>query len=128
MRDLATNIGARLALAPAVQTAAANGPAIDTRGFGTAAFLVSTGAIAGAGDFGVKLQESDTDQSGDFADAVAAVVTSDAPATLAASAAYRLGYRGHKRYVRLALTRVGGTSIAAGAVAVLGDARTRPVA
>lgn len=127
MRDLAPNIGARLALAPAVQTAAATGPAVDTRGFGAAAFLVSTGAIAGSGDFGVKLQESDTDQAGDFTDAAAAVVTSDAPATLSASAAYRLGYRGHKRFVRLALTRTGGTSIAVGAVAVLGNARSRPV-
>ncbi len=128
MRDLASNIGARLGLAPAVATAAATGPAIDTRGFGSVAFVVSTGAIVGSGDFGVKLQESDTDQAGDFTDAAAAAVKSDAPATLAASAAYRLGYTGHKRFVRLALTRVGGTSIAVGAVAVLSDARARPVA
>lgn len=128
MRDLYSNIGAVLALSPAVKTAAGTGPAIDTHGFGAVAFTVNTGAIAGAGDFGVKVQESDTTTSGDFTDASADVVDSNAPATLAADSAYKLGYRGHKRYVRLALTTVGGTSIAAGAVAVLSDAQKRPVA
>lgn len=120
MRDLYSNIRTVLALPAAVQAAAASGAVIDLLGVGRMAFAVSTGAIAGAGDFGVKVQESDTTTSGDFADAPAAVVDSDAPATLAADSAYRLGYRGHKRYVRLALTKAGGTSLAAGAVAVLG--------
>lgn len=83
-------------------------------------------AIVGDGDFGVTIQESDTTTSGDFADAAAAVIDTDAPATLAASASYRLGYRGFKRYVRLSLTKAGGTSIAAGAVAVI-EPLTRPV-
>lgn len=128
MRDLYSNIGVELALIPAVKTAAGEGPAIDTHGFNRVAFAVTTGAIAGDGDFGVKVQESDTTTSGDFADADSAVVDSNAPATLDADSAYKLGYRGHKRYVRLALTKAGGTSIAAGAVAVLGDAQRRPVA
>jgi hypothetical protein len=128
MRDLASNIGAVAALAPAVQSAAASGAAIDTLGFGSVAFILTTGAIAGDGDFGVKVQESDTDVSGDFTDADAAVVDTTAPASLAASSAYKLGYRGHKRFVRLALTKAGGTSIAAGAVAILGNAASRPVA
>lgn len=128
MRDLYSNIGTALALVPAVKTAAGEGPAIDTNGFNRVAFVVNTGAIAGDGDFGVKVQESDTDQSGDFTDADASVVKSNAPATLEANSAYKLGYTGHKRYVRLALTKAGGTSIAAGAVAVLSDAQKRPVA
>lgn len=131
MRDLAHNLGAALALAPAVQANATTGPAIDTKGFGSVAFVVNTGAVAGDGDFGVKLQHSDTTTSGDFVDAPAGTFTSDAPATLAASSAYRLGYLGGasvKRYVRLALTKEGGTSIAAGAVAVLGRPADRPVA
>lgn len=128
MRDLYSNIGAVLALAPAVKTAAGEGPAIDTKGFGSVAIVVNTGAIAGAGDFGVKLQESDTPTSGDFTDAAADVVDTNAPATLAATSSYKLGYRGFKRYVRLALTMAGGTSIAAGAVAVLDQAQSRPVA
>ena len=128
MRDLYSNIGAVLALVPAVKSAADAGPAIDLKGFGRVAFVINTGAIAGDGDFGVKVQESDTDVSGDFTDADADHVDSNAPATLAASTAYKLGYRGHKRFVRLALTKAGGTSIAAGAVAVLGDPAVAPVA
>ena len=128
MRDLASNIGAIAALAPAVQSAAINGAAIDTLGFGSVAFILNTGAIVSDGDFGAKVQESDTDVSGDFTDADAGVVDSTADATLEAASTYKLGYRGHKRFVRLALTKAGGTSIAAGAVAILGHAATRPVA
>lgn len=127
MRDLASNISVTLALAPAVKTGAGDGIAIDTRGFDSVAFIVNTGAIAGAGDFGVKVQESDTATGGDFTDAAAAVVSSNAPATMAAASTYKVGYTGFKRYVRLQLTTAGGTSIAAGAVAVLGHATQRPV-
>ena len=128
MRDLYSNIGSVLALVPAVKTVAGEGPAIDTHGFNRIAFVVNTGAIAGDGEFGLKVQESDTTTSGDFTDADAAVVDANAPATLTANGAFKLGYRGHKRYIRLALTKEGGTSIAAGAVAVLGDPANAPVA
>lgn len=126
MRDLFHNIAAVSALAPAVQSAATTGAAIDLKGANRAAIIVSTGAIVSSGDFGVKLQESDTTTSGDFTDVVAAQVDTDAPATLVAASAYRLGYRGWKRYIRVALTKAGGTSIAAGAVAVLSDLSERP--
>ncbi len=127
MRDLYSNVGVRLALAPAVQSASADGVAIDTKGFNSVAFTVNTGAIASAGDFSVKLQESDASGSG-FADIDAKFVKSNAPATLAAASAYKLGYHGNKRYVRLVLTKAGGTSIALGANAVLGDPADAPVA
>lgn len=127
MRDLYSNISAALALVPAVKTAAGVGPAIDLLNAKGVAFIVNTGAIVSDGDFGVKVQESDTTETGDFTDASADVVDSNAPATLEESSAYRLGYRGFKRYVRLALTTAGGTSIAAGAVAIL-DPLDRPVA
>ncbi|WP_306752721.1 hypothetical protein [Paracoccus actinidiae] len=126
MRDLYSNIAAIPALPPAVQSAAGNGAAIDTLGAGRLAFVVNTGAVAGAGDFGVKLQESDNGSTG-WTDVAADQVDSTAPATLAADSAYRLGYRGWKRYVRLALTKGGGTSIAAGAVAVIVP-QSRPAA
>lgn len=126
MRDLFSNIGAVPALAPAVQAATANGLAVDTKGFNRVAFVVTTGTIAGSGDFGVKLQESDLPGSG-FADVATSQRQTNAPATLAADSAYRLGYLGDKRYVRLALTKAGGTSIAAGAVAILGDPQHVPV-
>ncbi|WJS83549.1 hypothetical protein [Paracoccus sp. TOH] len=126
MRDLYSNIAAIQALAPAVQTAAAQGAAIDLKGAGRAAFVVNTGEIAGSGVFGVTLQESDTGASG-WTNVAAEEMDSNAPAALAASSVYRLGYRGYKRFVRLSLTRASGTSIAAGATAIIVP-DSRPVA
>ncbi|AJE47181.1 hypothetical protein [Celeribacter indicus] len=125
MRDLYNNIVTLPALAPAVHTAAATGAGIDTARSRSAAFVVSTGAVVGSADFGVSLQESDDGTSWKSVDA--AQVQSNAPATLEADSAYRLGYLGSKRYVRLALTRAGGTSLALGAVAAL-EPLDRPAA
>lgn len=127
MKDLYSNVKVVQALAPAVQAAAATGIAIDLQGVGSAVIVVETGAIAGAGDFGVKLQHSDTTTSGDFVDVPEALATSNAPATLTASGAFKLGYAGGKRHLRLALTKEGGTSIALGAVAILGQPAVVPV-
>lgn len=126
MRDLVNNIVARPAIAPAVQSAAADGTTIDLKGCNRFAFAINTGAIVGSGDFGVKVQESDDAVT--FTDAAASVVPGTVPATLAAASAYRLGYIGHKRYVRLSLTKAGGTSIALGAVAILSDLASVPAA
>lgn len=128
MRDLYSNIGVVQALAPAVQSSATEGAAIDLQEFGSVVITVNTGAIAGDGDFGVKVQHSDTTTSGEFVDAPAGTFDSNAPATLTASGSFKLSYTGSKRYVRLALTKAGGTSIAAGAVAVLGNPAMAPVA
>ena len=128
MRDIASNIGTKLALAPAVQTATVKGVAVDTTGFGSIAIVVYTGAIAGSGNFTAKLQESDTTTDGDFTDVVAAHLLGDLPEALEASSVYKQSYIGHKQYVRVVLTLNSGTSIAAGAVAVLGHANVRPVA
>lgn len=127
MRDLASNIAVVTALSPAVQAATVNGVAIDTKGLGSCAFVLTTGAIAGSGDFGAKLQESDASGSG-YTDVVAADLVGAFEATAAADATDKVSYIGHKRYVRLVLTKAGGTSIAAGAVAILGHAAERPIA
>lgn len=126
MRDLVHTLGIVPAIAPAVQSAAADGAAIPIKGFDSLVFAINTGAIAGSGDFGVKVQESDNGT--DFTDAAATVVQGTVPATLAAATAYKLGYVGFKPYARLALTKAGGTSIALGAMAIKGHARERPVA
>ncbi|TJZ93851.1 hypothetical protein FA743_00825 [Paracoccus gahaiensis] len=126
MRDIYANIDAVSALAPAVQAAAAQGEAIDLNGKGGVAFLVNTGAIAGSGDYALTLQESDTGTSG-WTAVAGTQIDSNAPATLAADSTYRLGYRGWKRYVRVSLTKAGGTSIIAGAAAVFVPL-TRPAA
>ncbi|MFG1314717.1 hypothetical protein [Xanthobacter autotrophicus] len=128
MRDLVNNIGTVLAISPAVLAATVTGAALDLRGFNSAVLVVNTGAIVGAGAFTVKLQESDTTTSGDFTDVAAVDLHGTYPASLAADSVVKVGYRGFKRYVRAVITKNSGTSIAAGAVLVKGDAVARPVA
>lgn len=125
MRDFYSNVATVAALAAAVQADAVNGSTVDLYDASGVVLSLNTGEIAGEGDFGAKLQESADGAT--WADVAAKYVQSNAPATLAANSAYRLGYTGKLRYVRLALTKAGGTSIAAGAVAVLRPL-TRPVA
>lgn len=127
MRDLASNIKVVPALVPAVQAASVNGLAVDTKGYGSVAFVLNTGAIASAGDFGAKLQESDASGSG-YTDVDAADQVGSFEETAEADATEKVSYIGHRRYVRLVLTKADGTSIAAGAVAILGHAAERPIA
>lgn len=126
MKDAISNVKAETAIVPAVKTAAENGESIDTQGFRSLAFVINTGAVAGDGDFGAKVQESadGTDWTDTDADNVQGIL----PATLAADSAYRVGYSGSKRYARLALTKGGGTSIVLSAVAVLGQPAIAPMA
>ncbi len=126
MRSIAANIGAKSAIDPAVQTANINGTGIDTFGFNSLAFIVQTGAIAGSGAFGVSLEDSDDNAT--FAAVAADQVKTNAPAVLAASSTYKVGYHGYRRYVRPVLTKASGTSIAAAVSAILGNAAQRPVA
>ncbi|TCM57833.1 hypothetical protein C8J36_102636 [Rhizobium sp. PP-F2F-G48] len=130
MKDTYHDMKAVQAIAPAVLAAAATGAAIDLSGFDSAVLVVNTGAIVASGDFGVKLQESNTTTEADFADVAPADRLGAIPATLTANTTYRLGYIGskRKRYIRAVVTKAGGTSIAVAAVAVLGHPAIAPVA
>ena len=128
MRDIVHNIGVVQVVAPAVLAATDTSAPVDLLGFDSAALVIHTGAVVGAGVFTAKLQESDTTTSGDFADVAAGGLIGTFPASLAAASVVKIGYRGFKRYVRLVTTKNGGTSIAAGAVVVKGRAVNRPVA
>lgn len=129
MKDTYHDNKAVLALAPAVAAAAVDGNAIDLKGFDSALIIINTGAIVGAGDFGAKLQESDDPATG-YTDVAAADQLGTLPVTLATSSTYRVGYIGSKlkRYIRVSVTKAGGTSIAIGASAVLGHPHLAPVA
>jgi hypothetical protein len=127
MRDLANNLGAAQALAPQVLSATDTSAAIDLINFNSAMVVINTGAIVGSGNFTARLQESDTTTSGDFTDVASGDLIGALPSALAASSVYRQGYIGHKRYVRLVTTKNSGTSIAAGAVVIKGDATSKPV-
>lgn len=126
MRDLAHNIAVRSAIAPAVQAASVDGAVIDTFGFNSVAFAISTGDIAGSGSFTAKVQDSDDGVT--FADAPADRLHGSVPAAFAASSTLKVGYVGYKRYVRLGIAKTSGTSIALGAIAILSDAAQSPVA
>ncbi|HEX2524824.1 MAG TPA: hypothetical protein VHL31_00775 [Geminicoccus sp.] len=128
MRDLVHNLGVVPVVAPAVLSATTTSDPVDLIDFGSAALVINTGAIAGAGDFTAKLQHSDTTTGGDFTDVAADDLIGSLPASLAASSAVKVGYKGYKRYLRTVLTKNSGTSIAASAVLVKGYARNRPVA
>lgn len=115
------------AVAPQVLSASDTSDAIDLAGFEAATVVAVTGAIAGSGDFTLKLQESDTDQAGDFADVADADLVGSFPASLTANSVVSVGYRGHKRYVRTVITKNSGTSVAASVVVMRDHARNKPV-
>lgn len=127
-KDLYSNCAAVASLVPAVQAATLKGSTVDTKGYSSALMIVNTGAIASAGDYTLTMQESDTTTDGDFANVAAANLIGSLPATLEASTVYRQSYIGKKRYLRAVITKNSGTSIAAGAVFVLGHPHLAPVA
>lgn len=114
------------ALAPAVQAATIKGGAVDLQNFGSALVVINTGAIVSAGDFTAKLQEADTTTDSDFTDVAADDQVGLLPASLAASGSACVSYIGKRRYIRVVATKNGGTSIAAGAVVVLGHKQIAP--
>lgn len=128
MKDLHSHISPVQALGPVVVAATATSAAIDLQGFNSAEVLINTGAVAGAGDYTTKLQESDTTTSGDFTDVAAANLLGTFPTNLAADSVYRVGYKGTKRYLRTVTTKNGGTSVAAGIVVIRGHAANGPIA
>lgn len=125
MRDIYSNIKTIQALAPAVQAATINGATIDTLGSKSLAFVVNTGAIVGAGVYALTVEESDDGAT--WGAAAASAVQGTLPTSMAAASAYRVGYIGFKRYARIVVTKTSGTSIAAGAVAIL-DPLDKPAA
>lgn len=117
-RDLYSGFAGAMALVPAVQAAAVQGATVDVSRAVGVVFVLTTGAVVGAGDFGAVIEES-ADGVAWAAAPAARVKKPLVPATLLQNAVYRLGYYGKLQYARLSLTKAGGTSIAAGAVAVL---------
>ncbi|MGV8830336.1 MAG: hypothetical protein ACOH2N_00030 [Devosia sp.] len=128
MRDLASNLGVVATLAPAVHAATLKGSTVDLRGYDSCILVVNSGAVVSAGLFDVRLEHSDTTTDGDFTTVTTPDMQGVLPAALEASTGYKAGYVGNKRYVRAVITKQSGTSVAAGAVFVLGNAAQKPVA
>ena len=123
--DLTHKILAAVGLAAATVDADATGPTVDTADFSSFAFA---GLVANASvdaDLAVSVEHSDDGQAWEAAPADdlhnETVEVDDATP----DGAWQLGYRGVKRYVRLAVTVAAGSADLS-AVGVLGDPGVRP--
>ncbi|MGW2580830.1 hypothetical protein ACWCYZ_05735 [Streptomyces virginiae] len=113
-RDLKNNVSAAQSLAPAARTAAADGAAVDLANYGSAVVVIDAGTATGTSpSFTFEVQESDTTTGGDFTAVADADLDGTEPVVTDANdvAVYRIGYRGRKRYLRVILKTVGGTSM-----------------
>jgi len=124
-RDLKNNIATVSTLVPSVASASADGASVDARGYETVTALVHTGAIVGAGNFTLKLQDSANGT--DWSDVPSAGLLGAFEAVSTANSVTVVGYIGGKRYVRAVATKNSGTSLALGAVLVLGTPTQSPV-
>jgi len=129
--DLHNNVKVVRALATGTVTVTTdtNGDAIDTAGFESLEFIISSATITD-GAYVIKVQESDTTTSGDFTDCAAESVLGSASfAATDDNAVKRIGYIGKKRYARIVIDQTGATTGGVfSAVAVLGTPLHAPVA
>lgn len=108
-KDLKSNADVVESLAPASRTAAVNGTGVDLKSYGSAMAVIQAGAAGGTSpSFTFELQESDDDTT--YNAVAAGDHDGTEPVVTAAQAAVRIGYKGSKRYLRVAITTVSGTS------------------
>lgn len=139
MRDQANNLNIKPVIAPAANTDLGTTPLvgaiIDRQGYESLTYAIQTGALTDANaTYAVLLEESDAanmDGGNEVADAHLIGTEAAAGFTFANDGVTRkLGYVGNKRYTRLTVTPAGADSgnSPIAAVAILGNAHTRPVA
>ena len=124
--DLHNNIDERVALNIQTITTNVDGEIIDTAGYESIEFLVSTGTWT-AGTITPKLQDGDDSGLSDAADVASDFVVGSYVALGAANGVTRVGYVGKKRYVRLSAVSAS-ANLQGGAIAVLGSPHSAPVA
>ncbi|MFF9285398.1 hypothetical protein [Streptomyces griseosporeus] len=131
MRDAYSNITVRETLAISTRTASANGTGVDRyaggAGFQDALVVVHTGTITD-GTHAIDVQESDDNTT--FTSVAASELQGTEPSIGAAddNKMFVVGYKGTKRYVRVAVTASGTTSGGTyGASIVLANPRVAPV-
>ncbi|MFE2106643.1 hypothetical protein ACFXAF_12360 [Kitasatospora sp. NPDC059463] len=125
--DIVNHADPAPSLAPAARTASANGTGVDLANYDAAAVLVVAGAWTD-GTHTYELQDSDdnaafTAVADAYLDGAEPVVSSAGTA----SQVYKIGYKGVRRYLRVAVTVAGATTGAVGAaVIVRGKPRVKP--
>lgn len=108
-RDLEGSVDFIQSLAPASRTVAVSGASADLRDYKSAMAVISAGAAGGTTpSFTFEVQESDDDAT--FTAVADTDLNGTEPVITAGNAVYRIGYHGFKRYVRVAITAVSGTS------------------
>lgn len=124
-RDLVSNIAYRESVRPAVHNSSPTGEVVDTRGFRSAAAVITVGAVAGSGNMTPRLEHS-VDGSTGWDTVLAAGLEGSFPTLLAANTTYKVGYKGNRRYIRVAGTLNSGTSVAWSGAIVLGGPEQAP--
>ncbi|WP_431729939.1 hypothetical protein [Verrucosispora sp. TAA-831] len=130
--DLITHLAPAQSLRPASQadpSVPVNGISVDLANYDSAVVLVDAGTISGAGaSLTVQVQHSDDNSTwtavpDDELDGVEPVITSANHQQI-----HKIGYRGIKRYLRVALTAKAGTTptLLVGATVVRGKGRRYP--
>ncbi len=143
MRDLHNHVSAFVLIAAAALAADNTPPAVDTSGYESVEILLSVGVggitFSGTNKVEFKLTHSDDDSTytavtsddmlGDLTVADGGIIKSLIAAHATASA-YRFGYKGGKRYLKLLADFSGthGTATPIAAVALLGHAAIKPTA
>lgn len=115
-RDLYSNLGAEMLQEPDTLAVNTDTASIDLRERDSAMIAVLIGTTKNAG-FAVAMEESDDDGVLDPFAAVAAGDLQGPDVALAASTMSVYGYKGHKRYIRMAMTIPGNTEVAVVALA-----------
>jgi hypothetical protein len=125
--DLKNSISVVQSLGAAVRTASANGVGVDLAGYDAAVVVVTTATITD-GTHTVEVQDSNDNAT--FAAVADEFLDGAEPAIVAAddNLTYEIGYKGIKRYVRVAVTATGtATGGVVSAAVVRGKARKLPV-
>lgn len=132
IKDIYNSLSPASSIAAQAVATPVNGAGVDLAGFAGADVLIDLGTFAGTTPTAtVQIQESD-DNVTYTAVAATDLIGGALPATIDTTndaTLYELGYIGAKRYLRVAVTAIGGTgaSLPMSAVIVRGGARKQPV-
>lgn len=112
-RDLVNRISPASTMVPQTVTGAVNGTGVDLQGFDSAVFSVNIGALTGSATPVINVRAEESDDNSTFTAVAAADLDGGllaAVATGADATVQKRGYLGSKRYVRVAVPSVSGTS------------------
>jgi len=131
MKDMQSTVDVVKSLEAGTFTATANGSSADLQGYEGALFVYDVGVFGGTSPtMTLQLQESSDDST--FTAIAAADLEGVQPVQITGALDQliaRVGYKGSKRYVRQAITAIGGTSpsLVMSASIVRGAARHNPL-